>query len=162
MYNKFPIFLGIIIFATLATSPIWINASGGKSDVYPSIELPANQKQCVDTKEFMRHNHMDLLNNWRDMVVRQDQRYFKTKDGKDLMINGEIAELSLSNTCLKCHTSKAKFCDQCHNYLDVKPYCWDCHVDPASVREWNPNIHIIKANEIEKDVKDKEGETPHE
>jgi hypothetical protein len=33
-------------------------------------------------------------------------------------------------TCLECHSNKTKFCDQCHNYLDVQPYCWDCHLVP--------------------------------
>ena len=28
-----------------------------------------------------------------------------------------------------CHANKAEFCDRCHNYAAVKPYCWDCHID---------------------------------
>jgi len=39
-------------------------------------------------------------------------------------------DMSLSNTCLSCHTNKAEFCDKCHGYASVDPYCWDCHVDP--------------------------------
>jgi hypothetical protein len=37
--------------------------------------------------------------------------------------------MSLSNTCLDCHSNKAEFCDRCHNYASVSPYCWDCHID---------------------------------
>jgi hypothetical protein len=74
-----------------------------------------------------------MLNDWRDNVVRSDSR-FLMKDGKNVMVKGEKAEMSLSRTCMKCHTSKANFCDQCHNYLDVKPYCWDCHVAPEEVK----------------------------
>ena len=43
--------------------------------------------------------------------------------------------MSLTNTCLGCHSNKAQFCDQCHNYLEVTPYCWDCHVDPITIGE---------------------------
>ena len=32
--------------------------------------------------------------------------------------------------CMKCHTNKEKFCDECHTYAAVKPYCWDCHIQP--------------------------------
>jgi hypothetical protein len=31
---------------------------------------------------------------------------------------------------MDCHSDKTKFCDQCHNYLSVNPYCWDCHIAP--------------------------------
>ena len=27
--------------------------------------------------------------------------------------------MSLSNTCLDCHSNKAEFCDRCHNYASV-------------------------------------------
>jgi hypothetical protein len=36
----------------------------------------------------------------------------------------------LQNTCLNCHNNKSKFCDQCHNYAEVTPYCWECHIEP--------------------------------
>jgi hypothetical protein len=38
--------------------------------------------------------------------------------------------MSLSNTCLACHDGQEKFCNACHKYLAVKPFCWDCHFDP--------------------------------
>ncbi len=30
--------------------------------------------------------------------------------------------MSLQNGCMKCHSNKKKFCDECHNYMAVKPY----------------------------------------
>ena len=36
--------------------------------------------------------------------------------------------MSLQNECMRCHSNKKKFCDECHNYMAVKPYCWDCHI----------------------------------
>ena len=41
---------------------------------------------------------------------------------------------SLSGTCMSCHDDKAGFCDKCHDYLGVQPYCWDCHVEPKGDR----------------------------
>ena len=38
---------------------------------------------------------------------------------------------SLTLECLSCHSNKDKFCDECHEYLKVKPYCWDCHIIPV-------------------------------
>jgi hypothetical protein len=38
--------------------------------------------------------------------------------------------MSLTNTCLDCHPNKDTFCDRCHNYMAVSPYCWDCHIVP--------------------------------
>jgi len=31
---------------------------------------------------------------------------------------------------MDCHNNKTKFCDQCHNYAGVSPYCWECHIEP--------------------------------
>lgn len=133
MYNKGSVLLGIFIFLLLALSPIWLNLSGGKAGYKPNPVLPENYKECVAGKEFMNHYHMDMLNEWRDKVVRFDERVFLKEDGTPFLLEGKPAEMSLSHTCMKCHYNKADFCDQCHNYLDVKPYCWDCHVDPALV-----------------------------
>jgi hypothetical protein len=72
----------------------------------------------------MRAEHMNVLDKWRDQVVRQGVRTYTTPDGRQF-------EMSLSNTCLDCHNNKAEFCDRCHGYASVRTYCWDCHVDPA-------------------------------
>ena len=31
--------------------------------------------------------------------------------------------------CLDCHSNTAEFCDRCHDYASVRPYCWHCHND---------------------------------
>lgn len=71
----------------------------------------------------MRTSHMVMLNVWRDDVVRRGDRLYHSA-------NGKTYNMSLTNTCLECHSDKAKFCDQCHNYLAVAPFCWDCHLVP--------------------------------
>jgi len=134
MYDFGKIIIGIFIFILVFSSPIWTNwlsQNGGKA---PDIKLPANYKECVADKDYMKAYHMDLLNQWRDKVVRQDIRLL-TKNGKPFMIDGQRAEMSLTKTCMRCHDNKTEFCDQCHNYMDVVPYCWDCHLDKYSAPE---------------------------
>jgi hypothetical protein len=84
-------------------------------------------KQCILPKEEMITGHMKLLNDWRTEVVRNGKRMYVASDGKTY-------EMSLQNECMKCHSNKSQFCDQCHNYAglqkDSDPYCWNCHIPP--------------------------------
>lgn len=117
---------GLILFLGLITFPVWYNAAAGTTSKGPEPKLPAEEKNCVAPVAYMRISHMELLTTWRDEVVRQHNRKFVAFDGK-------THTMSLTQTCMKCHTSKADFCDRCHNYAGVKPYCWDCHIDPKLV-----------------------------
>jgi hypothetical protein len=76
----------------------------------------------------MRVGHMSLLDDWRDNALRDGNRKYEDSEGKEI-------EVSLQNTCVKCHSNKKKFCDECHNYMAVKPYCWDCHIAPVEKEE---------------------------
>ena len=93
----------------------------------PELELPVDAEQCVRDVDWMTANHMDLLNDWRDRVVRDGVRMEVDADGNKV-------EMSLSNTCLSCHENKDRFCDRCHDYMGVSPYCWDCHIVPKEVQ----------------------------
>ncbi len=116
------VIIGVIVFLGLVTSPFWLSA--GRSKPMPKLELPKIEKKCVEPKEFMRENHMQLLDDWRLEVVRQDDREYVSKEyGKKYL-------KSLTRTCLDCHENKKKFCDRCHTYTGVAPYCWTCHVAP--------------------------------
>lgn len=130
MYDVWKITIGLIIFIVLFTSPIWLNLFSASSKIKPELVYPKDSKQCIEDKDYMNHYHMDILNEWRDKVVRNNQRYL-VKNGIPITYNGERLEMSLSLACMKCHGNKQQFCDQCHNYLGVKPYCWDCHVEPS-------------------------------
>lgn len=130
MHDSWKIMIGLIAFVALFTSPIWINFLSASSAIKPKLDYPGDTRQCVEDKDYMNRYHMDLLNEWRDKVVRTNQRYL-VKNGIPLTYNGEKLEMSLTLACMKCHKNKQQFCDQCHNYLDVKPYCWDCHVEPS-------------------------------
>jgi len=127
MYDSGKIITGLVIFLALVTFPIWYNlASGAGKNVFQEPVLTAQAKKakkCVASKTFMTNNHMELLNQWRDLVVRQGQRRWRTP-------HKTYVEMSLTRTCMKCHHNKAQFCDRCHNYAGITPYCWDCHVEP--------------------------------
>lgn len=123
MRDRGAIYVGLLIFLALATTPIWYHLIDRDVTPPPDLKLPANETECIARTEFMRNNHMNLLMTWRDEVVRADQRTFAAPDGR-------VWEKSLTHTCLSCHAEKAEFCDKCHDYLEVQPYCWDCHVDP--------------------------------
>jgi len=123
MYDTGKIIGGLIIFLLLITFPVWYNAIGGKADMMPKPKIVTDAKQCVDDAAFMKTDHMNVLDQWRDLVVRDGLRFINAPDGKRY-------EMSLSNTCMSCHSNKSEFCDRCHNYLKVDPYCWDCHIEP--------------------------------
>ena len=128
MYDAGKIIGGLIIFLALITSPIWYNMASGKADFVPQLKYVTSEKQCVMPTEYMKTRHMDLLNTWRTEVVRNGNRIFTSPDGREY-------NMSLTNTCMDCHSNKADFCDQCHNYSAVgQPNCWDCHNVPGEVK----------------------------
>jgi len=116
---------GLVVFLVLATSPLWYNALSASTPDVPTLAKPPNgSQQCVEATEYMRASHMDLLNQWRDEVVRNGNRSYTSK------LTGKTIDMSLSRTCMECHSNKAEFCGRCHNFLSVDPFCWDCHVEP--------------------------------
>lgn len=128
MYNKRTIIPGLAIFVLFVTFPLWFNAFSTASTV-PKPELPpGGEKQCVASAAEMRASHMVLLNEWRDEVLRDGDRVAVTVDGKEYRKGLQMA-------CMQCHTNKEKFCDSCHVYVSVTPYCWDCHLSPTVAAE---------------------------
>ncbi len=127
MYDAGKIIFGLIIFVVLVTVPLYSNVGKTTAVPEPSIDTPLiqmlDQKECVESRSFMRANHMQLLDDWRDSVVRDGNRFYVGAGGKKYL-------MSLQNTCLSCHSNKKQFCDRCHSYTNVKPYCWDCHIVP--------------------------------
>jgi hypothetical protein len=129
LYNKEWVVAGLAVFAVLATFPFWYNH--GKAAPAPEVELTEKAKKaekCVRPTEYIRNNHMQLLDLWRDTVVREGIRIYENEEGKRFT-------MSLSNTCLDCHSNKEEFCDRCHEYASVDPYCYDCHIDKPKEKE---------------------------
>jgi len=127
MSDKKLIIIGLVIFFIIVAFPLWYHFlfHGGKAAPAPELELTDKAKAakvCVRSTQYMTAEHMQLLDVWRESVVRQAERIYVSPDGKGY-------NMSLSNTCLDCHSNKAEFCDRCHNYASVRPYCWDCHID---------------------------------
>jgi hypothetical protein len=118
--------IGIIIFVVLVTSPFWYNK--GKASIAPKLEVGTTEKACVESTPYMKASHMQLLNDWRDQVVREGHRTYVSSTGK------KYENISLQNTCMKCHTKKTEFCDRCHNYVNADPKCWDCHIAPLETK----------------------------
>jgi hypothetical protein len=135
IYNANKIIPGLIIFLGLITFPIWYTM--GKAAPPPEIKIdtPVIQqmelKQCIMPKADMRTGHMQLLNDWRTQVVRNDLRVYVAPDGKQYT-------MSLQNECIRCHSNKTQFCDQCHTYAGLQvgsvPYCWTCHIAPKETK----------------------------
>jgi hypothetical protein len=125
MYDAGKIIVGLVVFVVLATSPLWFNALTEATPEAPKLTLPTNgSTECVEATVYMRASHMDLLNQWRDEVVRTGQRNYVSGS------SGKVFDMSLSRTCMDCHSNKAEFCDACHTFMAVSPYCWTCHVEP--------------------------------
>lgn len=106
--------------ALIALSPL-ATAGDGAGVPAPVIQK-AQGEQCVEPTEYMRKNHMKVLNQHRDKTVHEGIR---TK------------QHSLKN-CIECHATpndkgersvlgKDNFCQSCHSYAAVKVDCFQCH-----------------------------------
>jgi hypothetical protein len=125
LYNGAAIIAGLVVFVGLVSYPFWTNI-GDKAYEQPELKLPPEDKatECVEDTQWMRENHMQLLDDWRDAVVREGKRIYVSKT------NHKEYVMSLQEGCMKCHETKTEFCDKCHDTASVSPYCWDCHVAP--------------------------------
>ena len=124
MYDGGKIIIGLIIGLLILLFPFLYDA--GKAAKVPEPELTAvakEAKECVLPKSEIREQHMKLLDEWRQEVVRDAEMVYTSADGRTF-------DKSLQNTCMNCHSNKTKFCDQCHTYMGVTPFCWDCHLEP--------------------------------
>lgn len=154
MYDGGKIIVGLIIGVGLLLSPFIYDA--GKAAKAPEPELTEKAKEagaCVAPTPYMQEYHMQLLEYWRDTVVRDGDRYYNTSEKNwQLQVLDALGQLekgeefyeaekekvyykSLQVTCLDCHSNKSKFCDKCHDYIGFDPYCWDCHIEPEEDEE---------------------------
>ncbi len=111
----------LALFVAGITFPVWRAAYARPATTAPILRAPSKAKGCVAPREYMRTSHMVLLARWKDDAVRRGDRLYVAYDG-------HLYTKSLVSTCIKCHESKAEFCDRCHDYAGVNPKCGDCHV----------------------------------
>lgn len=124
MYDGGKIITGLIIFVILLLFPVWFQWGKVVSAPAPELtEVAKEAEKCIEALTFMKTQHMKILDQWRNEVVRNAERYYTSTEGKTYY-------KSLQVTCMECHSNKTKFCDQCHNYMGVSPFCWDCHIEP--------------------------------
>ena len=110
------VFLFILLFAM---TPSWAESAAPVLDI-------GKGGQCVDDPKIMRRNHMEMLKHQRDETVRQGIR------GGKYSLTG----------CVDCHASKKNnsvlgskehFCQGCHEYVQVKIDCFECHSSKRKV-----------------------------
>jgi len=104
MYNGGKILIGLIIFVGLVTFPFLYGGVKATAKPDPKIDTPEilkmteKERKCVESKAFMKKEHMQLLNDWRDWVVRDGNTIYTNAEGKTFT-------MSLQNTCMKCHSN---------------------------------------------------------
>ena len=120
MNDKPKVILGLVVALIVLMVPFWYALATGRPDAPPQLDLPDGL--CVEERQYMRSNHMDLLDQWRNQVVREG-------DDRQIEISGHKYHKSLTKGCMACHVSRENFCARCHDYADVRPTCWDCHAE---------------------------------
>lgn len=124
MSDKGKIIGGLVVFLVLVTYPLWHTVAAGGDATMPELEYPVSATECIEDTEYMRASHIDMLNDWRNALVRDGEVEYTSS-------SGEQYTMSLTGTCIDCHDNKEAFCDRCHDFSNVTPTCWDCHVVPG-------------------------------
>lgn len=116
------------------------------ADLAPEI-TPGKGEACVEDKDFMRRNHMDLLRHDRDETVHKGNRDIKH---------------SLKD-CISCHaidgsdgkaltvSSPKHFCRSCHDYAAVSVDCFQCHASRPELETLDMSSEELKKVHENKD-----------
>ncbi len=103
--------------------------NAGTGGLLPVIPMGQGDS-CVEDTDFMRRNHMDLLQHQRDETMKEGIR------GKPYSLK----------ECLSCHavngpdaipvtvSSPQHFCRSCHDYAAVSIDCFQCHASRPEVQ----------------------------
>jgi len=119
MSDRVKIAVGLLLFLAVVLVPFWYPRAQGKLN----LVLPQGSSACIESAETMRASHMKLLDQWRTSVVRDGAREYVAS-------NGVKYEMSLSRTCMRCHSNASQFCTPCHDYVGARLACWGCHLAP--------------------------------
>ena len=126
MRDRTGIILGLGAFLLILAYPVW-QALGSTADpARPALQRSVDPSGCVEDTTYMVARHQELLNTWRTDVVRNGRRFYTATSGREY-------EMSLTGTCMECHTDSQAFCERCHAYADVTITCWSCHVAPEGL-----------------------------
>ena len=113
----------LVCLASLA-GVAWAAEEKNNASGVPMPVIPMGQgDSCVQDTDFMRRNHMDLLDHQRD----------------ETMLKGLRVEQYSLKECISCHAvygtdakpltvaSPQHFCRSCHDYAAVSIDCFQCH-----------------------------------
>ena len=119
----------VIVLAGLAIASQAADQGNDQNGIpFPAIAMGQGDT-CVEDTDFMRRNHMDLLDHQRDETV----------------INGVRTEQHSLKECINCHVVKGPdavavtvsspqhFCRSCHDYAAVSVDCFQCHASRPGV-----------------------------
>jgi len=107
----------LLVVALAFAAPVF--AADSSRVPKPVIEAAKGEK-CVESTDFMRRNHMELLKHQRDETMHKGIRT------RNHSLNG----------CIECHASRKNnsvvgsdqnFCQSCHSYVAAKLDCFECH-----------------------------------
>lgn len=120
-----PTLLAVIIIAVCVIS---VSAFAGA----PKPDIPKGKgDQCVEDTDFMRKNHMEILNHQRDETVHRGIRT-KKHSLKECM---ECHAVFDNSGQAVTHLDSRHFCVQCHEYASVKIDCFDCHASKPRAKK---------------------------
>lgn len=131
--------LVLLVFVSLAAAGAVVQAA---ADASPNALLPAIPEalgeRCVEDTDFMRRNHMELLEHQRD----------------ETMLKGVRTKQYSLKECLNCHvvygpdaqavtaSDPGHFCRACHDYAAVSVDCFDCHASRPEAAELPPGHEL--------------------
>jgi hypothetical protein len=108
----------VAIMVIIILSPIAFSAASRllTTGPQPFLEPPnAQYENCIRDTEYMRFHHMDYLKEVREEYVR-----YGIRDSEGL------------TSCKECHASRERFCNRCHDTVDLYVDCFDCHYYPET------------------------------
>lgn len=128
--------LGVVVLTTAALAWAGVDSQPKTSGApKPVITKAVKGEQCVEPTEYMRRNHMEVLEGHRDEAV----------------IEGIRTKKYSLKECINCHASektgsvaasKDDFCISCHSYASVKIDCFECH---ATKPQGSVALHPLNA-----------------
>ncbi len=116
----------------------------------PQLDITKGKgDSCLADKDFMRLNHMDLLQHDRDLTMHKGDRSIKYSLKKCVAchaVNGDDGQpVSVADP--------KHFCKSCHNYAAVTIDCFQCHASKPDVAA--SKLSNKEINEVHKKAKTK-------
>lgn len=135
----------LLLFAGVLFTPV-LNADD--KAIQPVIPKGKGD-QCVADTDFMRRNHMDVLNHDRDLTM------YKGLRDVDFSLKG----------CIECHAvndeqgqaitvkDERHFCRSCHDFAAVTVDCFQCHASrPTDKKKMSEKMADMPKDHIHKNL----------